>query len=99
MDTTKEINLQDGFLEGKLKDDKGEWHTDKIRLAPDFTLDNKDGKFVKNPIDHDWENNAEDLKLLPGGNWHRNAKNFSLKGGLLTAKLKDEKGQWKEAQV
>jgi len=85
--------LADNILQTKLQDDEGNWKVNAIKIKPGEELENKNGKFVKK-CKTDWENESEELKLLPGGNWVRNARNFELNDGILTAELKDINGNW-----
>ena len=37
--------------------------------------------------------------MLPGGNWMRSTQNISIHDGILTADVRDERGNWKHSEI
>ena len=73
--------MKNGFLKAELKDLNDNWKEDIIQ-APNWTVENKNGKFVK-----DKKKSTNYRPLIPEGNWIKHAKDCSYDGETLKCKL------------
>jgi hypothetical protein len=90
VETAKDWTYYEGILAAKLQNQKGEWVSDVIKVSPETSLKNVDGKFKKGK-----KVKLRELKELPSGDYMKDARNVQHKDNVLKGEIEDEEGQWK----
>ncbi len=90
MKTAKDWTYHEGILTAQLQNTQGEWIESTVKVSPETSLENDNGKFKKGP-----KIKLKEIKELPGGDYMKESRNVQHDGNVLKAEMKDETGQWK----
>ena len=87
-ETAKDIRIERNILMAKLRRKDGSYVYDKVIFGPDDSFSNMDGKFK---LDY--------IRKLPCGTWKETARDIQIKDGILSALLKDKRGDYRHDYI